>query len=504
MSTGGSVKSVNRAATGAENRARPIAAGAASGGGSKKGLGARVRALRQAQTLTQVELAKHVGISASYLNLIEHNQRALTPRLLDAISHALSVEAGELSRDPEHDVVADLREAFTDPLLAAQGVTGAQLRDLAVGNPSLARSLLGLYRAYVDLRSSADSLASQIYDVQQLPDVTRSQLPSEEVSDFVQRRDNYFEDLEAAAQQLWYDARLSSEDIYRGLVRHLADRFGIRVDVHREPGALRRYDPARRVLVLSSELPPSSRTFQLAAQLGLLVASSRLDAHAADGELQSDASRRLCRVVLANYFAGAVVMPYRPMLEAARAERYDIELLGHRFRASFEQVCHRLTTLRRPGAEGVPFHMIRVDMAGNISKRFSASGIRFARFAGACPRWNVFNAFLTPGALRVQISAMPEGRPYFCVARTVQKGRGGYHAQQTIQAIGLGCEMRHAKELVYADGVDVDDLEGATPIGVTCRLCERRDCAQRAFPSIRDPLEIDENVRRMSPYASGD
>jgi predicted transcriptional regulator len=195
------------------------------------------------------------------------------------------------------------------------------------------------------------------------------------------------------------------------------------------------------------------------------------------------------------------MMPYRAMLDAARAHRYDIELLWHRFGAGFEQVCHRLTTLRRPGAEGVPLHMIRVDLAGNISKRFSASGIRFARFSGACPRWNVFSAFLTPGVIRVQLSVMEDGEAYFCLARTVPKGRGGYKAPYTIQAIGLGCRIRHARELVYSDGMDTDSLEGAIPVGVTCRLCDRSDCEQRAFPSLRHRTVIDENERGPSVYA---
>ncbi len=194
-------------------------------------------------------------------------------------------------------------------------------------------------------------------------------------------------------------------------------------------------------------------------------------------------------------------MPYAPFLKAAREERYDIDVIGRRFRVGFEQVCHRFTTLRRPGAEGVPFHMIRIDVAGNISKRFSASGIRFARFSGACPRWNVFAAFMTPGMIRIQISRMPDGAAYFCIARTIHKDSGGYHQQQPVQALGLGCRLEHARELVYSDGVDLGNGETATPVGVTCRLCERTDCEQRAFPSLRHPLEVDENVRGVSLYA---
>jgi predicted transcriptional regulator len=206
-------------------------------------------------------------------------------------------------------------------------------------------------------------------------------------------------------------------------------------------------------------------------------------------------------VVLANYFASAVLMPYQPFLEAARSERYDIDLLGHRFRSSFEQTCHRLTTLRRPGAEGVPLHMVRVDIAGNISKRYSGSGLRFARFSGACPRWNVFEAFTTPGLFRTQLSQMPDGATYFWVARTVNRESGGFHAPRSVVAIGMGCEASRARELVYADGIDLESREAVVPVGITCRLCERMDCEQRAFPPLQHPLQVNANVRGVSFYA---
>lgn len=226
-----------------------------------------------------------------------------------------------------------------------------------------------------------------------------------------------------------------------------------------------------------------------------------LDKLTVDATLSTDESRVLARVALANYFAASVLMPYARFLSAAREERYDVDVIGRRFRVGFEHVCHRLTTLRRHGAEGVPFHMIRIDVAGNISKRFSASGIHFARFSGACPRWNVFAAFQTPGMIRIQISTMPDGATYFCIARTVQKDSHGYHSQPMIHAVGLGCRVEQAGELVYADGIDLKKLDTAVGVGVTCRLCERHDCEQRAFPSMRRPLTIDENLRGLSLYS---
>jgi predicted transcriptional regulator len=252
---------------------------------------------------------------------------------------------------------------------------------------------------------------------------------------------------------------------------------------------------------LSEVLPPRSRNFQLAHQAALLCEEQTIDRIVDEANLSTDDSRNLARIALANYFAGAVLMPYGPMVQAAERERYDIELLGHRFRTSVEQICHRLTTLRRPGREGVPFHMVRVDIAGNLSKRFSATGIRFARFGAACSLWNVFQAFLNPGRIRPQLSTMPDGQHFFCFATTIPKGRGGFHAPHTVHAIGMGCSAERAGELVYSDGIDLGNLDAAVPIGITCRLCERMDCGQRAFPPLHQPLRVDPNLRGVSSFA---
>jgi hypothetical protein len=219
--------------------------------------------------------------------------------------------------------------------------------------------------------------------------------------------------------------------------------------------------------------------------------------------LNTPESVKLCRIALANYFACALLMPYDDFYRTAEAVRYDIELLQHRYTASWEQVCHRLTTLRKAGAVGVSFHFVRVDIAGNISKRFSGTGIRFARFSGSCPRWDVHAAFLTPGRIRTQFSQMPDGTAYFCIARTIRKSYG-FTSGDALMAVGIGCPVKDARKLVYADGYDLDNLEAAVPIGVTCRLCERTNCEQRAFPPLQHGLQVDENVRGRSLYTPVD
>jgi predicted transcriptional regulator/transcriptional regulator with XRE-family HTH domain len=465
-------------------------------------LGAKIRGLRRQRSMTQAQLAERLGISASYLNLIEHNKRALSAALLIRLAEVFDLDLRALSAENHARVTADLMEVFGDPIFEAHDVTNAEVRDLCAATPTAARAVLALYQAYRAAREASDTLAATLSDGD-LEGVDSSHLPTEEVSDLIQRHMNHFPELEEGAEALWRDARLDRDYLYTSLVRHLGE-LGVQVRIVRTAdmqGAVRRYDPDAKVLILSELLRRGSRNFQLAYQIGLLTQAAVLDRFASDPHLTSASSRALARVALANYFAGAVLMPYQPFLEAARSEKYDIELLGHRFRASFEQTCHRLTTLRRGGAEGVPFHMVRVDIAGNISKRFSASGLRFARFSGACPRWSVFEAFTTPGLIRTQLSQMPDGATYFWVARTVPREYGGYHAPRSVVAIAMGCEASRARDLVYAEGMNLESREAVVPVGLTCRLCERTDCEQRAFPPLQHPLKVNANVRGVSFYA---
>lgn len=467
-------------------------------------LGSKVRSLRRRQGLTQAKLAEKLGISTSYLNLIENNRRPLSAPVLIKLAQLFQVDLQTFASDEEGELVGELMEVFGDPIFDPYELSGNDVRELAGHNPAVGRAVLAMYRSYREARESVQSLASHLSDGQGGPTLDPTHLPTEEVSDFIQRKSNYFHELELGAEKLRGQADIENEDLFTSLTRYLADHHGVRVKVKKlgyMKGAIRRFDSDRRILYLSEILRRGSRNFQLAHQLGLLTQSATLDKLSQNAILTNSESRALCRVALANYFAGAVLMPYQEFLDAARAERYDIELLGHRFRTSFEQVCHRLTSLRRKGSEGIPFHLVRIDIAGNISKRFTASGLRFARYSAACPRWNVHKAFTTPGMIRIQLSTTPDERKYFCIARTLEKSAGGYRTEHHVQAIGMGCDVRFAAELVYSDGVDVKSDEASLAVGVTCRLCERMDCEQRAFPPMQHPLQINENVRGASFFA---
>jgi len=464
-------------------------------------LGTRIRSLRRQQGLSQKQMAERLDISPSYLNLIEHGKRPLSAPVLIRLAQGFSIDLGTFAKD-DGQVAAELTEVFADPVFDDLGLTNTDVRELVASSPAVAEAVRALYRAYRESRDAVVTLGERVQGESGGADLAT--MPTEEVHDFIQRNDNHFPALEEAAERLRRDARIKDEDRYTRMADYLENGLGVRIQwepVEASQNIVRRYDPQRRVLHLSQLLAPRSRHFQLAHQLGLLVAGKTLDELTDDRRLSSDEARSLTRVTLANYFAAAVLMPYADIHAEAERRRYDIELLGHRFRTSFEQVCHRLCTLRRPGAEGVPFHMIRVDIAGNISKRFSGSGIRFARYSGACPRWNVHAAFLTPGQIRLQLSIMPEGPAYFCMARTVTKSGGGWATPQALHAIGLGCDVSHAPRLVYSDGLDLRSLAHAIPVGVTCRLCERAACPQRAFPPLSQRLQVDENVRGVNLYA---
>jgi predicted transcriptional regulator/DNA-binding XRE family transcriptional regulator len=468
-------------------------------------LGARVRSLRRREGLSQAQLAERLEISPSYLNLIENDRRPMPATVLLRLVQLFGIDLSTFGKEEEERLGADLFEVFSDPLFESHDIPANEVRDLANAAPSTARAILHVFRAYKSSRENLDDLAQRLAAGDDQAGTVPS-LPSEEVSDFVQDAGNYFPALEEAAEALWRDAKLTRDELAAGLVRWLEGRLAVTVRTTRwenDRGVLRRFDRDSRVLSLTELLPTRSRKFQLAHQICLLEHGALLDRLVDTPRLTTNESRALARVALANYFAAAVMMPYAAFLAAAKEERYDVDVIGRRFRTGFEQVCHRLTTLRRPGSEGVAFHMIRLDVAGNISKRFSGSGIRFARYSGACPRWNIFSAFATPGMVRIQVSRMGSGDAFFCIARTVQKDSVGYHSIVPVHAIGLGCKLTVARELVYSDGMNLDDPGIATPVGVTCRTCDRHDCEQRALPSLRRPLQVDEHVRRLTVFAEG-
>ncbi|MBN9508157.1 MAG: DUF2083 domain-containing protein [Alphaproteobacteria bacterium] len=454
-------------------------------------IGRTVRRFRMERRMTQQALAVRLGISASYLNLIEHDQRGVSAALLIRIAETLRVELAELSGSTERQLEAQLRETFADPLLNAETVPEGEVAALAAGSPSAARAVLALYRAWRVAREDSGGIA--------LPSGRRLLLPTEEVRDFFNDRANHFPPLEAAAEVLGAAlAAARPAEMNHAVAERLRQRHGIAVTVGPLTGALRRYDAAARALYLSDMLPRESRGFHMAFQLALLEAREAVEQVMAERPASTPEAAALIRIGLLNYTAAALLMPYAPFLESARALRHDIDALAARFGVSFEQACHRLSSLQREGARGVPFFFLRVDPAGNVSKRFSGAGFPFARYGGSCPRCVVHTAFATPGMLRVQVAQLPDGAAFVCIARTVTAAPVRWGDPPPVHVIALGAPLAQAAELVYADGIDL--AHAAVGIGLSCRLCDRQDCRSRAFPPLEHRLALDPQTASASPY----
>jgi predicted transcriptional regulator/transcriptional regulator with XRE-family HTH domain len=466
-------------------------------------LGYKLRRLREQRALTQAALAKQLELSPSYLNQIENNQRPLTLPVLLRIASIFEIDLATFVEDEEARLVSDLREALADPLFTGGAPGTAELRNATAASPELARRALVLHHAYQKLQERVQSLAETLSSHERGQALAGPQFPYEEVRDYFHYSNNYVGPLDEAAEKLSEQEGFRPADMQVDLMRHLKDRHDVRVKIiadHDGESAMRIYDKASGTLYLSALLSGPSRAFHLAHQIALLGQSDAIEQLIGQANFTTEDAKSICRVGLANYFAGALVMPYRAFATQARAVRHDIEQLQSRFGVSFEQVCHRLSTLQRPGARGVPFYFVRVDMAGNITKRHSATRFHFARFGGACPLWNVHEAFAQPGKILVQLARMPDNVAYICVARSVTKRAGAYLKPTRQFAIGLGCEAAYASEVVYSAGLDTSNADAAVPIGVSCRICERADCQQRAFPPIGSHLTVNEHHRSFVPY----
>ncbi|QTA35732.1 XRE family transcriptional regulator [Streptomyces sp. CA-256286] len=474
---------------GAESMGRPA--------GRKIYAHAKLRRLRRERGMNQVELARALGLSTSYLNQIEHSRRPLTAPVLLRIAEVFGVDPEFFSEADEERLATELRAALGDEACGAP-VPLEEAADVARDHPEVARALVALHHRYRDAAERVVALAPA-----QDGESLLTAEPHDEVRDFFYAHHNHFGALDEVAERTAADLGTGSAGrTADALKEHLATRHRITVvttDPQRAADA-RRFDPDSGLLLLSPWLSEAQRAFQLATQLALLEHGSLLNTLVADGELASDQAAGLARIGLANYFAGALLMPYTAFHRAAEELRYDIELLQARFGVGFETVCHRLSTLQRTGDRGVPFSFLRVDRAGNISKRQSASDFHFSRLGGTCPLWTVYEAFSAPGRILTQVAEMPDGKRYFWVARTVTRGGFGHRAPRADFAVALGCELRHAHRLVYAEGMALDEPRSATPIGLGCRICERQDCAQRARPPAGGRLAVDPDRRTHVPY----
>ncbi|SEL55205.1 transcriptional regulator [Pseudoxanthomonas sp. GM95] len=444
-------------------------------------LGLRLQRLRQQHSLTQAELAQRLELSPSYLNQIERNKRPLTP----AVQQRLRAALGDTAELFDTDDPAALVDPLHDTLraLGQPGISAAELRALAGNLPQVAHALLDLHREHRSLRERAAALELQLGSGP-APNAPALLPPGDQVRDYFNRLRNHIPELDDLAEALFAELGLVPGHTAPRLRQLLADRHGVLVEVHGAAGYDKRaYDPIARVLHLPDYLRPGQQAFQMAAQLVLLEHADLVAALIARAGFDDPARIALARIGLANYFAGALVMPYGEFLRSAEDSRYDIEWLAQRFGVGFEAVCHRLSTLQREGAAGLPLFFMRVDRAGNVSKRHSSTDFHFSQVGGSCPLWIVYEAFNQPGRVLTQVARLPDGRRHFWLARQVSSGPVGHGQPRKTFAVTLGCDLRHAERLVYARGIDLR-ADSAVPIGPGCRTCEWSDCLQRAFPAL--------------------
>ncbi|MFV0644531.1 MAG: short-chain fatty acyl-CoA regulator family protein [Sphingomonadaceae bacterium] len=457
--------------------------------------GQHLRKLRETHALRQADMAALLGISASYLSQLENDSRALTPLLADRVAAAFPLDWGDIAPEESEYLLAALREAANDPLFD-NGADSTLLARLARQHPDFASRFVRLHEAYrrtgqrlemVDDALSADSSGGP-------------RLPWEEVRDWFHLANNYVDSLDRAAETLAITLRgKETSPPAEAIEDYLRQFLSVSIDYVTGRG-LRDFDPQMRHLIVDPGQPVESRRFHLAHQLCGLALADDIGAIIEQSGLRSAAARQLLFVGLSNYAAGAVLMPYEDFRQAARSLRHDIDRLAQQFACSFEQTCHRLSTLQRQGQRGIPFFFCRVDMAGNITKRHSATRLQFARFGGACPLWIVHEAVAIPDRILVQLAETPDGVRYVSMAKGLVKPSGSFTRAPRRFAVAIGCEADHAGDFIYADGLDIASSGTATRIGLSCRICPRENCDQRAFPPSDRTISVNPDQRGIIPY----
>lgn len=457
-----------------------------------------MRQLRSERGFSQAALAQMLEISPSYLNQIEHDVRPLTVAVLLRITEVFGVDATFFASQDDTRLVAELREVTFDRDLDVD-IAPAEVAEMVSAHPAIARAMVNLHRRYrITTAQLAAATEDRFNDGSGSGSIT---MPHEEVRDYFYQRQNYLHELDSAAEDLTTRMRMHRGDLAGELSRRLTEVHGVHIIRRIDLGdkVLHRYHPQTKTLEISNHLSSGQQMFKMAAELAYLEVGDLIESMVTEGKFTSDESRILARLGLANYFAAAAILPYRQFHDVSENFRYDIERLSAFYQVSYETIGHRLSTMQRPSMRGVPFSFVRVDKAGNMSKRQSATGFHFSSSGGTCPLWNVYETFTNPGKILVQIAQMPDGRNYMWVARTVERRASRYGQPGKTFAIGLGCEVRQANRLIYSEGLDLSS-DNATPIGAGCRVCERDNCPQRAFPALGRSLDIDEHRSTVSPY----
>ena len=466
-------------------------------------IGPKIKAFRRQVGLQANKLAEQVGISPSYLNLIEGGKRKIDGDLIIKICKELRIELSDLTSKADINLENSITELLGDEIFDDLDIVGPEVKDLVNTNPKIAKALVKLgdnfKRKDHDIINRVENISGKIIDSR------KASFPGEVVSDFLQENKNYFPKLEEFANNIFAKIQLNNRATYMALCDFLKKEYKISVkDVVPKEGKSfsKIFDKKKKELWLSDYVTLETKKLYAAAQIAHEGSISEINNYLSKFSFPTEESKKLTKVALLNYCGAAILMPYADFHRECIKQKYDLELLQNTFATTFEQIAHRVTSLQDPKLPGIPFHFLRVDIAGNISKRFSLSGIEIPRYGGACPRWNVYSAFTRPGKIQAAVSKMSNGEKYVCIARTVEKGVGRFGENKSILSIGLGCEAKYAKDFVYTENLNINDKKTEIPIGVSCRTCDRLDCSQRAFPPLHKKFDVDVNSRGISVYVS--
>ena len=455
-------------------------------------LGPRLKRLRRDLGLTQANMASDLDISPSYVALMERNQRPVTAELLLKLAKTYAVDIASLADDDADEVNQRLQAVLKEPIFADIDLPPLDIADIANSYPGFAEALLRLHTAYSE--EQLELANRRILPTTGDGENSRSD-PVSEARAFLAARRNAFPTLDDRAEEL---AEIASD--VSTLVEHLENnhRLSVRfVDPQVIMGAVRWLDQHRMRLMLSERLDRAGKRFQLASQLALMEARDEIDRLVGEGRFSSDNAKRLAVRALVAHFAAATLMPYRAFSRAAQKCQYDMELLCREFGVSFEQAAHRLTNLTRPGGDDISFAFIRIDKAGNVSKRLDGADFPFARFGGACPLWTIHDCFQHPRQILTQWLELENGQRFFSIARSVSAGGGSYGAPRVQRAVALVCSADQAGKLAYAQG----DAGEPTPVGEACHLCHRPHCIARAAPPIGRDMRPDDYRETGIPFA---
>ena len=466
-------------------------------------IGPKIKAFRRQLGLQANKLAEDLSISPSYLNLIEAGKRKIDGDLLLKICERLNIDLSHLNAKSDINLENTISEILDDKLFEDLDILAPEVKDLVSTNPKIGKAIVRLGDI---LKKKDHELINKIEKISgKIVDNRKNSFPGEVISDFLQEQKNYFPKLEEFANKVFQKIQIDNRTRYLSLCEYLKTEYSITVkDVIPEENKpfSKIYNKQNKELLLSDYSSLETKKLHAAAQIAQLGAMKEVDYYLSKFSFPTLESKNLTKVALLNYCGAAILMPYKPFHTECKKLKYDLELLQNTFATSFEQVAHRVTCLQDPKLPGIPFHMLRVDMAGNISKRFSLSGIEIPRYGGACPSWNVYSAFTRPGVMQVAVSKMTNGEKYVCIARTVEKGIGRYGQAKSILSIGLGCDAKYAKDFVYTQNLNIQDKQNEIPIGVSCRTCDRLDCSQRAFPPLHKKFDVDINSRGVSIYVN--